>query len=466
MKSAKSKCAKICLIVFLVILFILFLFLVLRVPVFNITFYTHGIPNSVHFIGYVFDGRPRQIPSNPGYADNGTKIAEFESLVSRISRYDETFFPPKQFVQFEKDTFNTSGMYKFDSVPPVVRDVALPRVSSWSRTSNIDHKSGTSIFVTNLEDRGEYNGLKNGMKYRYMSGLSQSHIEEYVELCKPSMQEAVSCLLGGHLPHDCVYTAVKNMTFLIHTGQEGEEEDIEFIESGVNGFTSSSGITSVWISLFMPYEVQMHILKHDSYIARLKKGLDEGRYDGLFRSLKENGYNEADILVEYLHNILAMTIQWTILMEELLADASPTYEYIYKHIKKHPTAGFVISSRSKSGSLPKDRDEHTHVLHVMKKIMKPFRGNVSIDNKVSCPQGQKFLNSQENAVLAEGTWIIEEDGNWGFGRGERRCAGEVLTLEIMKAWIQEYKKESFKYIRGERLETFGFGYKYNSEIQL
>lgn len=456
-------CARLCFIVFLFILSFLFLCLVLRVPVLNITFYTHGMPNTFHFIGYVLDGRPRQIASNPGYAKNGTKVAEFESLIGRISKYNETFFPPKQFVLFERDTFNMSGLYKFDSVPPVVRDVALPRVSSWSRTSSKKHQSGTSIFVTNVEDRGQEN---SSMKYRYMSGLSKSYIDAYVDMCRPSMQNAVACLLEGHLPHNCIFNAVKNMTFIIHTGQQAEKEDIEFIESGVDGFTSSSRITSIWISLFMPYEVQMHVLKHNSYIDRLKKGLSQGKYKGLFKSLKDNGYNEADIMVEYLHNILAMTIQWTILMEELLEDAVPTYEHVYEHIKKHPTAGFVISSLSKSGSLPKEKKEHTHVLHVMKKIMKPYRGNLSLSNKVACPHGQKWLRSKEKAVVVEGTWIIEEDGNWGFGRGERRCAGEVLTLEIMTAWIQEFQKKTFQYIRGERLGTFGFGYKYNAEISL
>ena len=96
--------------------------------------------------------------------------------------------------------------------------------------------------------------------------------------------------------------------------------------------------------------------------------------------------------------------------------------------------------------------------------MKPYRDDLSIANKVACPHGKKWFQSQENAVVAEGTWIIEQDGNWGFGRGERRCAGEVLTLEVMKAWIQEFQKESFQYIRGERTDTFGFGYKYKSKI--
>lgn len=458
------KCGNVCFLLFCIIVTFLFFCIILQVPVLNITFYSHGVPNTVHFIGYIFDARPRQIASNPGYAKNGTKVAEFESLVGRISKYNETFFPPKQFVYFERDTFNMSSLYKFDSVPPVVRDVALPRISSWSRTSNIDHESGTSIFVTNVEDRGTLDNMTNGMKYRYMAGLTKSYVDSYVDICKPSMQRAVSCLLAGDLPHDCIYAAVKNMTFLIHTGQVAEEEDVEFIESGVDGFTSSSRITSVWISLFMPYEVQMHILKHNAYISRLKKGLDEKKYNGLFKSLKENGYNEADIMVEYLHNILAMTIQWTILMEELLENASPTYEYLYEHIKKKPTAGFVISSKTKSGELPKDNKAHTHVLHVMKKIMKPYRDDLSIANKVACPHGKKWFQSQENAVVAEGTWIIEQDGNWGFGRGERRCAGEVLTLEVMKAWIQEFQKESFQYIRGERTDTFGFGYKYKSKI--
>ena len=460
-----------CCVTLLVLLSIAATFLLLctfmRVPLLNITFYTHAMPNTVHFLGYYFDGRPIEPPRTPGYYENGTKFADFESIIDRISQNNFTYVPPKQYLQIERETFDMTNLYKFDSVPPIFRDVALPRPSSLSRTSNIEYESGSSVFVTNLMDRGTYDGVANGMKYRYMAGLNQSYIDEYVELCRPRMELAIDCMLHGALPHDCIYDAVKDITFLVHTKQLPEEEDIAFIESGVDGFTSSSKISGILSSVFMPYEVQIHVLKHNGYIERLRENIQDGTYKGLFKSLKDNGYNEADIMVEYLHNILALTIQWTILMEELVdGSVQATDAAIYNHIKANPTAAFVISARSKDGTMPAASDEATHTLHNMKQIMQHHPNGVDMNNAVKCPHADKWKLTPERAVVAAGTQIVEEEGNWGFGRGERRCSCEVLTLEMMKAWIQVVQSHTFTYTRGKAMDTFGFGYKYHADVKV
>ena len=430
-------------------------------PYWNRTIVTHAIPNFFDFLGYQFQGKlVTEIP-DPGEYMNGSKFTDFESLIDRVKRRDGslTYFPPKQLIQREDHTFdmNREKLLKFDSVPPILRDVALPRLSSHDPESNIRHKSGSSVFVTNYEDRGE----NNEMKRKYMEGLSAGDIEDYVKRCEPIMFDALYCMGNqSQTPHNCIFDAVKRITFVVHTHLEPERIDREFIETGAAAFTAVSDAKTLGDIVFMPVVTQMHILKHNMYIARLKKKLTNDTYGGLFKSLKENDYREEDILVEYLHNILALTLQWTILMEELVDKSSPSdgMEFIYNHVKENPTAAFVISST---------KDENvTHKIHFMKEVMKHHPQGVNIANAKKCPFHKKWIHTPEDAVVASNTTIIEEEGNWGFGRGYRRCAGEALTIEMMKKWIKVVHTRPYTYTLGKRNGTFGFGYEYVSTFEI
>lgn len=456
---------KCCLITTIVLMTIVVIYLIgcafLRVPYWNRTVVTHAIPNAWDVAVYVIQGNSRKQIPVVGTYENGTKFAEYESLIDRMRRRSNTssFVPPKQLVALERDTFDMdrTKLHKFDSVPPILRDVALPRVSSRSRDSNVFYKSGSSIFVTNYDDRGE----DNDMKKKYMAGLTAEHIADYVERCKHIMYDARYCMGNKtQSPHRCIFDAVKRITFIVHTHKEPEQIDKEFIETGAGGFSAVSEVSTLTDAVFMPEITQRHILKHDGYIQRLKDKLEDGTFKGLFKSLKDNDYREADILVEYLHNILALTLQWTILMEELVdvstADADDIF--IYNHIKTHPTAAFVISAI--------DGSTDTHTVHAMKDIMSKHPHSVDANKAHKCPFNDKWSKTAEDAIVVTGTSIIEEEGNWGFGRGYRRCAGEVLTLEMMKQWIKILHEVEYTYTLGEKNATFGFGYEYKSTFTI
>lgn len=445
------------------------------VPYWNRTFFTHAVPNIFDFIGYVFDGRPTDNPPKiPGVDENGVRFAKFESFIDRLLRNDDiekyTYIPPKLLTKaIDKGDFdmNPELFHKFDSVPNILRDVALPRLSSHRRNVS----TGVSIFTTNLEDRGFDKDGGNLKKRQYMDGLKMSNIQDYVSRCSASMEKAIQCMINGDLPHLCIFEAVKDITFIIHTHNLPEKIDKEFIESGADAFSAVSEVYKLDEVLFMPWATQKHILKHDNYIDRLKNKLKDGTFKGLFKSLKDNGYNEADIVVEYLHNVLAMTLQWTILMEELVMDSKSktdaTDEYIYNHLKKKPTAAFVISSLNKNGKMPSNRSAPTHLTHALQEMMSNYPNPVNLNNRKVCPFAKNFIKSAEGAVIMQSTKIIEEKGNWGFGKGYRRCAGEVLTLEIMKSWIIKIHERNFEYVREEEpIGTFGFAYKYRSTFKL
>ena len=254
------------------------------------------------------------------------------------------------------------------------------------------------------------------------------------------------------------------MTFLIHTEKLPEQEDKDFIDTGIAAFSIVSRVSDVLESLFMPTVIQKHILKHGAYTQRLKDNMDN--YEGLFDSLKQNGYKEEDILVEYLHNVFALTAQWTLLMEHMVAhNVSNTSEAIYNHLQKHPVAAFTISSKDKDGKLPSSSKTTTHVLHHLEKIME---GGALADSSkfVGCPGMQAYKTSPEKAVIVDGTQILEQEKHWAFGRGYRRCAGEVLTVEMMKKWSTIYSAHNYTYTEGDILDTFGLGYKRDSTIMV
>ncbi len=436
--------------VFSLALIYLSLCAIFRVDYFNVTVLTHGIPNTMYFIEYTTSGRNTSQFALP----NGV-----ESIADRIGN-DPIFIPPKQFIEMESKSFdmNPNTLHKFDSVPFMLRDVALPRASSTEKSPT----TGTSVFVTNLEDRG----VDNKMKRKYMAGLTQAYVDRYVELCTPSMHTAMETLVTSDaIVHDVILNAVKNMTFLIHTELPPEQEDADFIDTGIAGFNSVSKISDLFESLFMPAAIQKHVLKHDAYIERLENKLNDEIYRGLFKSLKDNGYRSSDIMVEYLHNIFALTMQWTTLMEHLLEEGIQSdAKAIYEHLRKNPVATFVISSKDKDGTLPKDVDETTHVLHTLKSIM---QGSHTAGDFTKCPalKGKLTSTTVDNAVIANGTQILEQDYFWAFGRSYRRCAGEVLTIDMMKRWSSIYTKYNYDYTRGKTKQIFGLGYKYNSTIQ-
>lgn len=444
---AKGKycihCCEFLCAIHLIIIFLFAFATLFRADSFNYTAMTHALPNILLMGGYVLDGRPTETLSEP----DGV-----QTVKDRLP--DNLFFmPPNQYVEIQKEGFDMDPnvLHKFDSVPFLLRDVALPRRSSTEK----DPDTGTSIFVSNLEDRGPY----NEMKQKYMAGLTQTDVERYVDRCTERMEAILPC--SGHV-HDCIYEAVRDMTFLIHTEKLPEQEDKDFIDTGVAAFSSVSKVYEVLESLFMPTVIQKHILKHDAYTQRLKDNMDN--YDGLFKSLKQNGYKEEDILVEYLHNVFALTAQWTLLMEHMLADTvGNTSEAIYNHLQKHPVAAFTISSKDKDGNLPSSSKTTTHVLHHLEKIM--HDGAPADSSKfVRCPGMQSYKTSPEKAVIVEGTEILEQEKHWAFGRGYRRCAGEVLTVEMMKRWSTIYSAREFTYVEGEVLGLFGLGYKKSSKV--
>ena len=103
----------------------------LRVPYWNRTVVTHAIPNAWDVAVYVIQGNSREQIPVVGTYENGTKFAEYESLIDRMRRRSNksSFVPPKQLVALERDTFDMdrTKLHKFDSVPPILRDVALPK---------------------------------------------------------------------------------------------------------------------------------------------------------------------------------------------------------------------------------------------------------------------------------------------------------------------------------------------------
>lgn len=432
----------------LIIIFLFAFATLFREDSFNYTAMTHALPNILLMGGYVLDGR--EISDN--LLPNGN---ETMSIPDRIT--EESFFlPPNQYFEVSADNvknldLNSDEFHKFDSVPFIFRDIALPRASSTKKNPT----TGTSLFVTNLKNRGNTeSGIANKKKIDYMKGLTQKEIQTHVRECTKSMENIMNC--KGNL-QNCIYDAVRDITFIIHTGKKPGADDKEFIDSGVDAFSSVSSISDVIGGLFMPAVVQKHILKHDNY----KKELENKLTGGLFKLLKFHGYSTQDILVEYLHNIFALTIQWTLLMENMLEHkVNSTSEAIYNHLQDNPVAGFISSAKR-----PITSAAPTHKLHRLKQIMK---GGAKADdsNFKKCPFASDFIVSDEGAIIVSNTTILEQDQHWAFGKGYRRCAGEVLTVEMMKKWSTIYLAKNYTYNNTGTVGYFGLGYKRNSTIMV
>ena len=136
---------------------------------------------------------------------------------------------------------------------------------------------------------------------------------------------------------------------------------------------------------------------------------------------------------------------------------------MYEHLQRHPTAALVVSSNYKTKRLNR---KPTHTVHALEDIMKHHKTPIDPSNAKHCPFAKQFIYTPEEAIVVQNTTIIEQEGNWAFGRGYRRCSGEILTLEMMKEWIRIFKSVNFTYTRYQALDTFGFSYKFNASYTL
>ena len=382
------------------------------------------------------------------------------------------FMPPNMDIEFRTQSFHLNGTYKQNAVPIFLRDIAMPR-KSWGSGF-----LGRSVFLTNVQDRGPRNQLKR----LYMSALTGEKIAAYVASQEMAMHNTARALTKcANKPnttcvHETVKSFVRDAVFWIHAEREMEEEDRLFWDSGFAALNAINTIKGAGDIFWMTAPLWNHIQKHEPYVKRLASKIQDGTFGGLFRDLSAAGLTATDVAVEYLHNIFAGGMQWTDLFEVVLLDlpftgTSPTYSWVYETIRMRPIAPFVISSTTSNGLLSSKSSQPSHIIHSMNDILPAFGPHdperlKENSQTITCPVSGKSITSPDGAVVVSGTQILEGEGNWGFGRGARRCAGEVLTLEMTLAWLKalSVSTPTLRYSRGGEGGFMGLGSLYYSTV--
>ena len=94
-----------------------------------------------------------------------------------------------------------------------------------------------------------------------MAGLTHKDVMHYVSLCRPIMFEALDCLSGDDLPHDCIFDMVQEITFIVHTGKRDQmtRTDRQFIQTGARAFSVVSKLTNSVISTHAVDHTKTHL---------------------------------------------------------------------------------------------------------------------------------------------------------------------------------------------------------------
>lgn len=398
-----------------------------------------------------------------------TATGNFEDRVSHTG-LNRLFLPPDMDVQMIDDAFNLTGTFKKNSVPLFIRDVALPR-SSWGRGFN-----GNSVFVTNVADRGENNKLKR----IYMAAFTGPKIQTYMNMITPTVEQCAHDVHACTADPDtlCVHVVIRNcvreIVFKIHTETDmvWNSTDHDFWTSAINAFNAVNELDSLGDLLWTTDALWAHIAKHDNYMTHLDTHISNAIFQGIFADWVSKGMTKKDVTVEYLHNIFAAGIQWTHLLERLLIHLpfnDMSSEWIYEFLRTDPITAFIISSTTETGIVGSDTSKPSHVLHMMRPIMAAYgdmKKSRLVGKTITCPVTGQSITTPRGANVEAGTSIIEAPGNWAFGRGKRRCAGEVITIQLVKLWMTTFqeKHSSLTYQRQGVAGTLGFGSIWNSTV--
>lgn len=429
----------------------------------------YALYNTASLASYILHVPHRQMNTQALQDTTGS----FEHRLKRVTS-SRVFMPPAMDAALDNGTFTNQywngfhldGLYKHDAIPTFFRDIALPR-KHWGTGFR-----GRTVFLTNVLERGT-------LKQRYMMALTQDKIDHYVRMQTPRLTSCMHTVASCHsrpnttCVHDTVRRCVRDVVFYIHTERNMSDTDRRFYDSGFAALNAINNVASITDVLWMRPELWKHIQKHDDYIKTIT---EHDRNGGMFADWIAQGFSAEDVSVEYLHNIFAAGMQWTDTFEKLLREELPnpiTTPWVYEILRLNAVSPFVVSSTTPDGQINSDTAMPSHVIHLMRPIMRKYGPHNmtrlrQLGQEVVCPVSRKSITSLDNAQVVSGTRIIEAPGNWAFGRGPRRCAGEVLSIAFIKTWLKlkQTLYPSMTYKRGNTSGLMGLGYVYRSFIHL
>ena len=306
-------------------------------------------------------------------------------------------FPPDQF-------------HKKDSIPVPIMDIA--RLTP----------QGTSVFLENLSDRGP----ENQRKVEYMSALTRPHLEHH--------RRTIHHVLCDPCPAMTLLDRVIQITWRLHFGKPPCPQAVEFFHAFRAAFSDQS-LHGLWTSR------QYFILQKPHYVEFLRREIQDATGEsiaGVWMSRSQSissspgFFTVEDMIVEISHNILAMTMQWFLLSREAL-----------KHrdlASSDPSTFFNTNAFAPSIASLNNRGQRI-VAQIKPTVFNQHQKKCPYQSSLQCPRKTTIYNNDleelfHGEIVPRGETINVAPEFLAFGKGYRRCAGEVLTHIYLEELLQ------------------------------
>lgn len=295
--------------------------------------------------------------------------------------------------------------------------------------------NGSTLFIKDLNERGEDNFLKK----KYMAHLTQ----ENIDLARPIVHEIMFTYVTQYWKpsmtalENCNYM-INKISHFIHFGEVLADDDPHLKQyselckalSHTPSSMEALQVTDAYYEYFVNDKTEL-----DRFIfsAIDRSTSFNTNYVPLVHSWWSTGFIRDDIYVEYIHNIMGLNVQWTVLMCRYLENIDKYKEMnIYKILADISPSLAVVSVR-------KDKKEER--MCPLRKFGKDFQ-DVHVRQYKFCKNMSQNMfadtaclyeeNRNGNIVVAPGTQIMKHRKYQVFGDGYRRCPGEALTYMFLK----------------------------------
>ena len=288
--------------------------------------------------------------------------------------------------------------HKKGSVPQLLIDVA-----------KLD-PHGTSVFLENLDDRGP----NNQRKVAYMNAMTPSLLAKYRLTIHRVLRDPDESLT--------LLDRIMIITWELHFDKKPCPYAIFFMDSFRKAFSDIS-LHGIWTCR------QDYMRRKPEFAHFILELVKEAPPDTMAGAWKHDGVlTNEDIVVEISHNILAMTMQWFLVsrrapFERKYATSNPS-----KFFNRNAFAP-SITSLNKAGN----RIVAQIAASVSHKQC-PYISSATRNPK-QCPINKNLEVLETGEIIPRGSTINVAEEFLAFGKGYRRCAGEVLTHIYLEEFL-------------------------------
>lgn len=429
--------------------FILFLLTLLIFIIYNLDFFRKFINSNIQIIGWLIEN-----PDFKNYKDNIRKssVAKyFYSLKNnQIHFYKMPLYKGVLINRNENLNYTNPIYQKENSLAKIINDFTTP--------NKINGKwIGDSLFRTNYNERGKNNLLKE----KYLLGLKPELLIIYRKRINGYLLKLSKELKHKDIKYNYynwIRKIVIDITYLLHFNSKPTKKEINDFDIFIRAIAEmpKNYIYNLKV-LKQIYNLKYFRLRFKKRLIELKNKKDNRCIISAW--IETNSFSDEDIMIEFIHNLLGMGINWintlypyllhiqdrTIPIFDLNQNKEYKLKYIYESFR-------LICPAILASSNIIYRNKNYQVIHDLlspTRNIKNFGINTNEFNLKRHNNYKDFLTNSKNKdnincntcpfyttknleKVFKGQELYTNEGYSVFGKGYRRCPGEFVSMIFME----------------------------------